>query len=287
MPAYNEELLIGSVVLRTKEFVDRVIVVDDGSSDRTSEVAKLAGAEVIRIENTTGKAYTILSGLRHARKTGCTVAVMLDSNGHHDPGEIQRVAGLVSAGKADLVIGSRFLRQNPNIPVYLHKGQRTLDLFSNAGPGIRITDSQSGFRALSIQALDNLDFRSDGIDIESDMIAHFSKLGLPILEVPISEKIVPHKRKKDALSRGIDALTGLIDLIEFKRPLLMFGVPGGICVGLGIIASFYAFSEYYTTLRIPFAISMVSMLLLIMGMLMIIAGLLLNTLVLFMKDYKH
>ena len=68
LPAYNEELVIGSVVLLTKQFVNRVIVVDDGSSDRTSEVAKLAGAEVIKLEHNTGKANTILSGLRHARK---------------------------------------------------------------------------------------------------------------------------------------------------------------------------------------------------------------------------
>ena len=131
LPAYNEELVIGSVLLRTKQYVDRVIVVDDGSSDRTAEVAKLAGADVVRLEKNTGKAYALLLGLRRARETGCTVAVMLDADGQHDPGEIQRVAGLVSIGKADLVIGSRFLDENRKIPPYRQIGQKTLDLFTN------------------------------------------------------------------------------------------------------------------------------------------------------------
>ena len=109
-PALNDEKVIGSLVLRAKQYADRVIVVDDGSSDRTAEVAKLAGAEVIRLEHTTGKAYAILLGLRHALETGCSVAVILDADGHHDPREIPRLAGMVFDGQADLVIGSRYHR---------------------------------------------------------------------------------------------------------------------------------------------------------------------------------
>jgi len=288
LPAYNEELVVGSVILRTRQYVDRVIVVDDGSSDRTAEVAQLAGADVVRLDHNTGKAYALLLGLRRALETGCTVAVMLDADGQHDPSEIQRVAGLVSIGKADLVIGSRFLDDNRKIPSYRQLGQKTLDLFTNLGAKTKVTDSQSGFRALSRQALGNLDFKSDGYNVESDMISHFSEMGLPIMEVPISVNYdVPHRHKKNPVSHGVGVLTRLIDLILYRRPLLMFGIPGLFFVVIGLMAGSHAFAEYYTTSKFSFAMSMVSMLGLIMGMLMIIAGLLLNTLLIIVKEHKY
>ena len=128
LPAYNDEVVIGSVVLRTKQYVDHVIVVDDGSSDRTAEVAKLAGAEVIQLEHTMGKTYTILLGLRRARETRCPVTVILDADGQHDPREIHRLARLIIAGKADLVIGSRFLEKSGSIPVKQRIKQMMLQL---------------------------------------------------------------------------------------------------------------------------------------------------------------
>jgi glycosyltransferase involved in cell wall biosynthesis len=287
LPAYNEELVIGTVVLRTRQYVDRVIVVDDGSSDRTAEVAGLAGADVVRLEHNTGKAYALLLGLRRARETGCTAAVMLDADGQHDPSEIKRVAGLVSIGKADLVIGSRFLEDKGNIPSYRQVGQKTLDLFTNLGAKTKVTDSQSGFRALSCQALDNLDFKSDGYNVESDMIAHFSAMGLPIKEVPITVNYeVPHKHKKNPVTHGVGVLTRVINLIAYQRPLLMFGFSGVIFVIVGLLTASSAFSEYHATSRFPFLLSMGSMLFLIMGMLMVITGLLLNTLLMLMNERR-
>ena len=288
LPAYNEELVIGSVVLRTRQYVDRVIVVDDGSADRTAEVARLAGADVIRLDHNTGKAYALLLGLSHARKTGCRVAVMLDADGQHDPNEIQRVAGLVSIGKADLVIGSRFLAKNGGIPAYRQLGQKTLDLFTNIGSKSSVTDSQSGFRALSCQALDNLDFKSEGYNIESDMIDHFSAMGLPIMEVPISVNYdVPHKHKKHPITHGVGVFTRVINLIIYRRPMLMFGLPGIFLITLGLITGSAAFNYYNATSKFPFGMSMISMVSLIMGMLLIIAALLLNTLVLIIKEQRH
>jgi glycosyltransferase involved in cell wall biosynthesis len=287
LPAFNEELVIGSVVLRTKQYVYRVIVVDDGSSDRTAEVAKLAGAEVIQLEHNTGKAYTILLGLRRARETGCTVAVMLDADGQHDPREIQRVAGLVNAGKADLVIGSRFLEKNGAIPAYRQVGQKILDIFTNLGAKSKVTDSQSGFRALSRKALDNLDFKSDGYNIESDMIAHFSTVGLSIMEVPISVNYdVPNKHKKHPLTHGVGVLTRLVNLIGYRRPLLLFGIPGILFIIIGIVTGTLAFSEYTATSTFPFLLSIVCMMFLIMGILMAGMGLLLNALLMMMNETR-
>ena len=287
LPAYNEELAIGSVVLRVRQYTDRVIVVDDGSSDRTAEVAKLAGAEVIHIEHRSGKANALLEGLRHAHKSGCTVAVMLDADGQHNPAEIQSVAALVREGKADLVIGSRFLGKDGGKFTYRQLGQKILDIFTNLSANTRVTDSQSGFRAFSPKGLDNLNFRSDGYNVESDMINHFSQRGLIIKEVPISVIYdVPHNHKKHPLTHGVGVLARLVNLIFYKRPLLMFGIPGIILFIVGLVSGFYAFSEYYVTSKFSFGLSMLSVLGLIMGMLMIIAGLLLNTLVMILRESR-
>ena len=287
LPAYNEELSIGSVILRTRQFVDRVIVVDDGSSDRTADIARLAGAEVIQLDNNTGKAYALLLGLKHARKTGCSIAVMLDADGQHDPSEIQRVTSLVRIGKADLVIGSRFLNKNQKIPGYRVIGQKTLDLFTNIGAKTQVTDSQSGFRALSIQALDNLDFKSDGYNVESEMITHFAKLGLPIMEVPITVNYdIPNKHKMNPVSHGVGVLTRLITIIAYQRPMLLFGVLGIIFIIIGFVLGFLAFMETTTLSNFPVAVSILSTMFFSTGILMMISGLLLNTLLIIMKQRR-
>jgi glycosyltransferase involved in cell wall biosynthesis len=288
LPAFNEELVIGSIVLRTKQYVDHVIVVNDGSSDRTGEVAKLAGAEVIQLEYNTGKAYTILLGLRRARETGCTVAVMLDADGQHDPREILRVAGLVSAGKADLVIGSRFLEKKRGIPAHRQVGQKILDLFTNMGAKTKVTDSQSGFRALSCQALDNLDFRSDGYNVESDMIAHFSAIGLSIKEVPISVNYdVPTKHKIHPFTHGVGVLTRIVNMIGYRRPLLAFGIPGFLLITGGMIAEIWVLKELVDNHVFHYVLAIGSAFVLITGMLLGVAGLILNTLVMLMKEQRR
>jgi glycosyltransferase involved in cell wall biosynthesis len=186
LPTYNEELVIGSVVLRTKQYVDRVIVVDDGSSDRTAEVAKLAGAEVIRLDYNTGKTYALLLGLRHARNTGCTVAVMLDADGQHDPSEIQRLAGLIIAGQSDLVIGSRFLEKSGDIPLKQRIKQMMLKLPANTPQHLIPTDPLSGFMEFSAKALEYLDFPFEKTRFHQNLIQHFLSENLTLQEVGIT-----------------------------------------------------------------------------------------------------
>jgi glycosyltransferase involved in cell wall biosynthesis len=186
-PAYNDEVVIGSLVLRTKECAERVIVVDDGSSDRTAQVAKLAGAEVIHVEHTTGKAYAILLGLRHAVETGCTVVVTLDADGHHDPREIPRLAGLVFDGQADLVIGSRYLDKTGTVPIKQQIKQMMLQLPADTPHDLILTDPLSGFMAFSRKTLDNLDFPFEKTRFHQNLIKQSLLKNLAIKEVAITE----------------------------------------------------------------------------------------------------
>jgi len=148
IPAYQEELVIGSVVLQAVRIVEKVIVVDDGSTDATYEIATAAGAEVIRLDQNQGKAHALLLGLKRAKELGCRVAVTFDGDGQHKVQDISTVIKPVLEGKADLVIGSRFLTNNNSVPNHRKLGLKTLDIFTKIGSQHPCTDSQSGFRAL-------------------------------------------------------------------------------------------------------------------------------------------
>jgi len=165
IPAYNEDLVIGSVVLRARKCAEMVIVVDDGSQDDTAEIARLAGAEVLVMPRNGGKAAALMAGFEHAKEYSYAAVVMMDADGQHNPEEIMAVAEPVFAGKADLVIGSRFIDEKAEIPIYRRFGQEILTFFTNASSTYRTTDSQSGFRALSPYAMANLNFSSEGYSI--------------------------------------------------------------------------------------------------------------------------
>jgi glycosyltransferase involved in cell wall biosynthesis len=280
IPAYNEELFIGSIVLKARQIVDRVIVVDDGSADRTSELAAIAGAEVIRLDQNMGKAHALLLGLRRAQDLGSTAAVTLDGDGQHKAHEIPDVVRPVLEGRADLVIGSRYLRERPDIPTYRKVGQKTLDVFTTISSKHKCSDSQSGFRAFSKKALENLTFESDGYNIESDTITYFASKGLVIAEVPITVRYeVPHKHKMNPFAHGISVLAHIINLISYRRPLIAFGIPGFIIFNIGIITGVIALSEFYYSTGFPFPLSLMSITFLIVGLLLMIAGLILNILI--------
>ena len=110
IPAYNEELTIGSVVLRARMFSDTVIVVDDGSADRTSETALMAGARVLRMAANGGKAAAVMRGFAELENVDYTVVVMMDADGQHYPEDLPRVIAPILTDEADLVIGSRFIK---------------------------------------------------------------------------------------------------------------------------------------------------------------------------------
>ncbi|OPX67309.1 MAG: Glycosyltransferase AglJ [Methanomassiliicoccales archaeon PtaB.Bin215] len=245
VPAFREELTISMVVTLSRKFADKVIVVDDGSPDRTSELALLAGAEVITMERNKGKAAALMVGFERCREINPKCTVMLDGDGQMDPALIPDVAAPILAGMADLVIGSRFISEvKANIPRYRVFGQKMLNRVTNIGSETKVTDSQSGFRALSARALQNMDFSSRNYNVESDMITHFMSRGLVIREVPITVRYdVPNGHKQKPISHGYSVLSRMISYIGYRRPLLLFGIPGAIFFFGGLIVIFASFLE--------------------------------------------
>jgi glycosyltransferase involved in cell wall biosynthesis len=287
IPAYNEEATIGTVVLKTKIYVNDVLVIDDGSTDDTGTIAEMAGAKVIRIPQKSGKANAVLTGFKTISNNGYDAAIMIDSDMQHDPDEIPILLAPIVDHSADLVIGSRFLTSSKDIPGYRRAGQTILNISTNIGSKMPITDSQSGFRALNKKAIESMDFDSTGYNIESDMITYFAELGLRIKEVPITAIYdVEQGHKHHPISHGTGVLGNVVALIGYRRTLMLFGIPGFAMFSIGMLLGLLSLSQSYIFGWGWLFQSAAATILVIIGTMLAIAGLTLNSLAAIMKHAR-
>ena len=243
LPAYNEELCISGIILGSKKYVDRVIVIDDGSSDNTTEIAELAGAEVIKHPSNIGKGAALKTGFEAAKES--EIIVTLDSDGQHNPEEIPKLITPLIKGEADIVNGSRYINgDKKNTPSYRRLGQTVLDKATNLGSGLKITDSQSGFRAFARHTLPVFRFNCSDFSIESEMLMDAANAGLQIKEVEIGVRYDVDGSTKNPVSHGISVLMRIIDDLQFRKPLFYFALPGAIITLLGIVLGLIFFGDY-------------------------------------------
>ncbi len=226
LPAYNEEEYIGSMVVSTLPYVDEVIVVDDGSSDRTAKIALLAGARVIKHEVNMGKGKAIQTILKEAKKIDADILVLIDADCQHNPDEVPLLLEPIKRGEADIVNGSRFLTKNSKIPIYRKIGQHILTLSTNISAGTYLTDSQNGFRALSKKVIHSIELMESGMGVESEMIHRVNESNFRIKEVPISCRYDVNGSTFNLVSHGLSVIGAIINQLQRKHPLLYFGLPG-------------------------------------------------------------
>jgi len=234
MPAYNEEKYIGSLVTKAREYADEVLIVDDGSTDGTPEVARLAGATVIQHKENKGYGAAVQSILAEAKRIAPDILVLLDADSQHNPGEIPRLVEPISQG-FDLVIGSRKLLRD-NIPLYRRIGQGVISYFCYILSGEKLSDSESGFRVFSRKAVGMLELREDGMSVSAETIAKAAEKGLKITEIPISITYTRDGSTLNPVRHGFGVLSRIIAMILERRPLLFFGLGGAILTLLGFLA---------------------------------------------------
>jgi glycosyltransferase involved in cell wall biosynthesis len=227
LPTCNEEDSIGSTILLTRLYADNVIVVDDGSSDRTGDIAKKAGATVIVHVTSKGKSAALETGTEAAIKLGADIIVTMGSQGQHDPEDIPKLITPIAKGSADIVNGSRYLNElGKKVSIYRRVGQTILDKFTNLNSDLRITDPQSGFLAFSASAKNNFQFISQGLEIESDIFSKAEKSGLRIKEVEIGTSHKLENPARNPIKYALGILEAVVKDIEVNKPLYFYSVPG-------------------------------------------------------------
>lgn len=275
IPSYNEEIGLGSVILLTSQYVDRIIVVDDGSNDKTSKVAELADVKLIKHTQNLGKGEALKSGFDEVKEN--EIVVTIDADGQHNPEDIPHIVKPILDGEADIVNGSRYLTgSDENTPKYRRVGQKVLDKATNFTSGLDLTDSQSGFRAFSYKSISCFKFSEAGFGVESQMLADASEASLKVVEVEISVRYDVGVSTKNPISHGVRVLLDIIREIEFRRPLYYFTLPGLILGFSGLFFSLLFLNDYIIGKSINFGPTALSVILSFVGGFMVLTGIILD-----------
>jgi dolichol-phosphate mannosyltransferase len=225
-PAYDEEAKIGEVVRRCpRDVVDEMLVVDDGSTDRTADVARAAGARVISMGYVAGVGAAIRRGFEVARAEGFDIVTVIAGNNKDDPGEVTRLLDPICDGACDFVMGSRFLAgggYGGDMPAYRKVATRLHPFLVGLLTGRRITESTNGYRAIKTSVLADPRINLgqtwlDQYELEVYLLIRVLKLGYRTCEVPVS-KIYPPR------AIGNTKMRPVIDWWKMLRPVFVVGL---------------------------------------------------------------
>ncbi len=214
IPAYNESGKICSVIKSLKkEGYNSIVVVDDGSKDNTYDIARKAGATVLRHVINRGQGAALKTGIEFALSKGADYIVTFDADGQHNPKEIKRLIEPLKKGY-DIAVGSRFLNKNSNTPLvrrlFLKAGALSFRLFYH----VKLSDSHNGFRAMTRKAAEKIRIRADDMSHASQIVEEIYNNRLKYKEVPVSIRYTAYSKQKG--QRTINAFRILTRMIVDK-----------------------------------------------------------------------
>ena len=252
IPAFNVANQIKEVITKSQDYVDQVIVCDDGSSDQTFTNAESSGALVLKHQKNLGKGAALKTLLKKAKELNADIVVTIDGDGQFLPEEIPKLVKPIKDNQFDLVIGNRFLDKK-EMPSYRKAGNRMLDKFTKLAANLPFEDTQSGFRAYSKNAIDKISFSTNGFGADSEILIDAANKGLKITEqyVSVIYNTGDKTSTKNPISHSMGVVASIIELIAINHPLKYLGIPGIVLLIIGLfyavlVMSMFNESQYFS-----------------------------------------
>jgi len=287
IPAYNEERSIARVIVKAMNYVDRVIVCDDGSTDMTGEIAERLGAEVIRHERNMGYGAALASLFRRAREADADVLVILDADGQHNPDDIPRLVKPVLDGESDIVCGSRFLSEENDMPDYRRWGINRITKLVNLTSYEGITDAQSGFRAYGRKAIHAIMPVEQGMGASVEILMKAKDAGLRMKEIPLKVNYdVEEPSSHNPLYHGVDVVMSIVKHLSIRHPLIFYGIPGFLAL---VVAGFFwvwTLQSFAATRQVITNVALIAIGATIVGLMLLTTSIILWVLVSVIRERK-
>ena len=283
IPAFNEEKNIASLIIKLKKISDFIIVCNDGSSDDTGKIVKELGVEVINHQKNLGYGAAIKSIFNKAKEMEVECLVTFDADGQHRIEDISKTIQPIMQKDADIVIGSRFLEKKVKVPKYRKIGIKAITDLTNSLTGEKISDSQSGFRAYSINALKSIVISESGMGVSTEILIKASRQKMKIIEVPITVNYNGDTSTHNPVSHGTSVILSTVKLVAIERPLTFYGIPGIIFLIIGLFFVGWTVQLYVENGSIITNISIIGIGCILVGTILLVTATILHSIITLMK----
>jgi len=281
IPAFNEEKNIAKVIVKLQQVADTIIVCNDGSTDLTKEIAEKMGVEVINHPKNLGYGAGIRSIFLKAAMLEPDILVTFDADGQHKVDDIQSVIQPILKNEADIVIGSRFLKDetNKNVPKYRKIGIKAITSITDSFTNQKLTDAQSGFRAYKKNVLKEIIPVEKGMGVSTEILIKASKKGFKVKEVPIEILYGGDTSTHHPVSHGASVVFSTLKYASIEHPLKFYGIPGIIFLAIGLFFIIWTLQEFSKSGTIITNISIIGIGSIILGTMLSMTSIMLYSLV--------
>ena len=279
IPAFNEEKNIGAILIKLKNISKDIIVCDDGSNDLTAEIAKELGANVISHKRNLGYGAGIRTIFLKAKEINADILITFDADGQHRIEDINTVLKPITNDDADIIIGSRFLDKNNEIPKYRKIGIKAITSITNSSMGEKLSDSQSGFRAYNKKILENITPSESGMGVSTEILIKASKNKFRIKEVPIIVSYEGETSTHNPVSHGASVVLSTIKFTSIEHPLKFYGISGMSFLGIGLFFLFWTLQLFAESGKIITNVSLIGIGGIVIGIVLLVTATILYSII--------